>query len=253
VDVVVRAGGVERRATARGQDIHAVTAPLVGTARRTGSPIRPLWSVWRPSTAQAAGRLRWRPVRSRPRTARPAQVPRPGTFTASRCTPPSAWPQPSPTAPPAGTLPTKSGRPVDPRRCASRRACLSQLALSPIRTSPAGGTPAGRHRADRLGLVGLVPARVAEDRPNAERGPTHEHEYADDPDSNINDWWIVMVEPAGVTQSISRRSCRGKHRPAPAIPKAARPQPTPPGRHPAHSRRPRSSPPNSNPERSAPT
>jgi hypothetical protein len=41
VDVVVRAGGVERRATARGQDIHAVTAPLVGTARPTGSPIRP--------------------------------------------------------------------------------------------------------------------------------------------------------------------------------------------------------------------
>jgi hypothetical protein len=29
VDVVVRAGGVERRATARGQDIYAVTAPLV--------------------------------------------------------------------------------------------------------------------------------------------------------------------------------------------------------------------------------
>jgi hypothetical protein len=29
VDVLVRAGGVERRATARGQDIYAVTAPLV--------------------------------------------------------------------------------------------------------------------------------------------------------------------------------------------------------------------------------
>jgi hypothetical protein len=29
VDVVIRAGGVERRATARGQDIYAVTAPLV--------------------------------------------------------------------------------------------------------------------------------------------------------------------------------------------------------------------------------
>ena len=29
VDVVVRRGGVERRATATGQDIYAVTAPLV--------------------------------------------------------------------------------------------------------------------------------------------------------------------------------------------------------------------------------
>jgi hypothetical protein len=45
VDVVVRADGVERRATARGQDIYAVTAPLVveavrrilaGQARTTG-------------------------------------------------------------------------------------------------------------------------------------------------------------------------------------------------------------------------
>jgi hypothetical protein len=104
--------------------------------------------------------------------------------------------------------------------CIKEGVFIAAVALSPIRTSPAGGTPAGRHRADRLGLVGLVPARVAEDRPNAERGPPHEHEYADDPDSDINDWWIVMVEPAGVTQSISRRSCRGKHRPAPAIPKA---------------------------------
>jgi hypothetical protein len=34
VDVVVRAGGVERRATARGQDIYAVTAPLVVEAVR---------------------------------------------------------------------------------------------------------------------------------------------------------------------------------------------------------------------------
>lgn len=32
VDVLVRAGGVERRATARGQDIYAVTAPLVAEA-----------------------------------------------------------------------------------------------------------------------------------------------------------------------------------------------------------------------------
>ncbi|MET0495377.1 MAG: saccharopine dehydrogenase NADP-binding domain-containing protein [Actinoplanes sp.] len=32
VDVVVRAGGAERRATARGQDIYAVTAPLVAEA-----------------------------------------------------------------------------------------------------------------------------------------------------------------------------------------------------------------------------
>ncbi len=32
VDVVVRAGGVERRAAARGRDIYAVTAPLVGEA-----------------------------------------------------------------------------------------------------------------------------------------------------------------------------------------------------------------------------
>jgi hypothetical protein len=34
VDVLVRAGGVERRATARGQDIYAVTAPLVVEAAR---------------------------------------------------------------------------------------------------------------------------------------------------------------------------------------------------------------------------
>jgi len=34
VDVLVRAGGVERRATARGQDIYAVTAPLVVEAVR---------------------------------------------------------------------------------------------------------------------------------------------------------------------------------------------------------------------------
>jgi hypothetical protein len=34
VDVVVCAGGVERRATARGQDIYAVTAPLVVEAVR---------------------------------------------------------------------------------------------------------------------------------------------------------------------------------------------------------------------------
>lgn len=34
VDVVVRAGGVERRATAHGQDIYAVTAPLVVEAVR---------------------------------------------------------------------------------------------------------------------------------------------------------------------------------------------------------------------------
>jgi hypothetical protein len=45
VDVVVRSGGAERRAVARGQDIYAVTAPLVveavhriltGRARATG-------------------------------------------------------------------------------------------------------------------------------------------------------------------------------------------------------------------------
>ena len=34
------------------------------------------------------------------------RAPRPGTCTASRCTPPSAWPPRSPTAPPAGTSPT---------------------------------------------------------------------------------------------------------------------------------------------------
>lgn len=42
--------------------------------------------IWLRCSARAAGRLRWRATRSRPRTARPA----PGTCTASRCTPPSA-------------------------------------------------------------------------------------------------------------------------------------------------------------------
>jgi hypothetical protein len=48
------------------------------------------------------------------------------------------------------------------------------------------------------GVEEPVRARVAEDQPNAERVPTHEKNI-DDPDSDINDWWILMVETAGIT------------------------------------------------------
>jgi hypothetical protein len=41
----------------------------------------------------------------------PSAGPAPGTSTASRCTPPSAWPPPSRTAPPYGTSPTEPAGP----------------------------------------------------------------------------------------------------------------------------------------------